>query len=284
MMGSLAAWATAVGVVRRDAAGQHPPGQRPVHGAGVQVAEAQGAGRAAGGARFTRGRWAVDGDDDSVACCCAVTPAEILTLARLPAYRPSGVRQHGNQRPGGRPAGPKARPRRPAAPGECSIPTSSMLTPGRGGHREQPRQLTGLVADDHLDGGERAGGTTALAGDPGHARPALVQQLGQLLVAGPVGLAGVAARPARARAASARSAATAASTSATGAGVGGQDLRPQAGVADRDPGRVAQALTGQAGGPPAAPRPAPAGRPWPRRPRAGHARPARPSGRGWPRR
>ena len=80
---------------------------------------------------------------------------------------------------------------------------------GRAGRREQPGQLAGLVGDDHLDHGELARRTAVLAGDPGHARLAAVEQAPRPIW-----------RPspsASIRAASARSAATAASTSATGA-------------------------------------------------------------------
>ena len=56
-----------VRVIHRDAVGQQPPGQGAVHGAGVEIAEAEGARRPARGARFARRRRTVDGDDDSAA-------------------------------------------------------------------------------------------------------------------------------------------------------------------------------------------------------------------------
>src|ERR1700761_3834634 len=114
----------------------------------------------------------------TIPCPAAVSPigprlpAEILTRPRLPAYRPSGVRERGNQRAG------RLRPDRQLGhaergPGRVLDADVLDVDPGRGGRLEQPGQFAGPVADHHLDAGEVPGRAPVLAGDPGHARPAL---------------------------------------------------------------------------------------------------------------
>src|SRR4029079_16402020 len=118
-----------------------PPGERAVHGAGVQVAQAQPAGHLAADAGLPRSGGPVDGDDQ-VAGGRHATTSETgggkgkgrATIRKQGVYVPSACTTQpsacsASTSPASAPGVTASSTRPTGWPGECSIRMSSMLTP-----------------------------------------------------------------------------------------------------------------------------------------------------------
>jgi hypothetical protein len=109
------------------------------------------------------------------------------------------------------------------------------VDPGGAGRVEQARQLAGPIPDHHLNRRERALHTAVLAGDPGHAGPAALEQVDD----------GLRVLVGQRRGDKSEVRGHVRQDRSDGRRVRRQDLGPHAGVPGGDPGHVAQPLTHQ---------------------------------------
>ena len=258
--------ATACRVVHVDAVAQHPPGHRAVHRAGVEVAQPEPVGDAAGRARLARSGGAVDGDDDA-----APGRPALFTTGEPTGGSPSPVDSRDASRCSARSSSTTQLDQADRAARvvvDADVLDVDLAVAGVG---EQPGQLAGVVGHRDEDRRGSAGsGRRACRGSPGCRRrpPRAAPRR-----------AARSAAPTASITASSRSR-TSASRSSDRLGVGGDDLAVERRVAGRHPGHVADALPGQGQVVDRALRPA--GRRPARPAGAGCARSARPRGRARP--
>ena len=148
MLRSRAVLGHRVGVGQVDVVLEHPPGDRPVHRPGVQVAQAERGRGAAGRGRLARSGRAVDGDDQGPSGRSArsvLAGGLPPNLSRWRCYRPASRGQRGRQLFGGlRADGQLGNADRQA--GRVLDPDILDVDAGRSGRGEQPGQLAGLVS------------------------------------------------------------------------------------------------------------------------------------------